>query len=220
MRFPDEKPTSGLDRATEAAKPAGNRLVAAWQKGGDREEIFRQMFEIYARSVNSFFLKRGFSQEESQDLVQETFLKVYRGLPAFRGEARFETWLFQIAANLYRNLLRSQSTLKREAQEVPLDDVSKVGSDPAEHDAALAFWEGNSLDDLLDEERCRILSSALLDLPDQMRRCVELRVDQDLRYREIADLMSISIETVKAHLGQAKSQLKAKLKIYFCDVNF
>ena len=102
------------------AESVGNRLVAAWQAGGDREEIFQRIFNAYYRPVHSFFVKRGFPADQCQDLAQETILKVYRGLPAFRREARFETWLFQIAANIYRNTLRSQSTLKREAQEVPL----------------------------------------------------------------------------------------------------
>ena len=57
-------------------------------------------------------------------------------------------------------------------------------------------------------------------LPAQMRRCVELRVHQDLRYKEIADLMQVSIDTVKAHLYQARQQLKGKLSGYFADPEF
>jgi len=142
-------------------------------------------------------------------------LKVHRGLPAFRYEARFETWLFQIAANLYRNTLRSQSTLKREAQEVSLDEAAEEPGGPA-----TPTGETGALDEVLSEERSQVLHDALAELPCQMRRCVELRVHQDLRYREIADLMQVSIDTVKAHLYQARQQLKSKLSGYFADPEF
>ncbi|HZF09104.1 MAG TPA: sigma-70 family RNA polymerase sigma factor [Thermoanaerobaculia bacterium] len=193
----------------------GNRLVAAWQAGGDREEIFRRLFHAYFRQVHAFFSRRGFPADVCQDLAQETFLKVHKGLPEFRREARFETWLFQIAANLYRNTLRSQSTQKREAQEVPLDELGE--QDP---NFAQPSRDTGGLDEVLSEERSLVLYHALAELPSQMRRCVELRVHQDLRYREIADLMQVSIDTVKAHLYQARQQLKSKLAGYFADPEF
>jgi RNA polymerase sigma-70 factor, ECF subfamily len=199
------------------ADPAGlgNRLVAAWQGGGDREETFRRLFHAYFRQVHAFFSRRGFPADMCQDLAQETFLKVHKGLPEFRREARFETWLFQIAANLYRNTLRSQSTQKREAQEVPLDEIGEQ-----EPNLAQLSKETGGLDGVLSEERSLVLYHALAELPCQMRRCVELRVQQDLRYREIADLMQVSIDTVKAHLYQARQQLKSKLAGYFADPEF
>jgi RNA polymerase sigma-70 factor (ECF subfamily) len=201
-----------------ASGSPGNRLVEAWQAGGDREEIFRRLFVTYFRQVHNFFLRRGFPPDQCQDLAQETFLKVHKGLPTFRREARFETWLFQIAANLFRNTLRSQSTQKREGQEMALDDIEQ---EPA-LGAAPPGWEAGEgqLQEMLNEEEARVLRSALDGLPAQMRRCVLLRVDQDLRYREIADLMRVSIDTVKAHLYQARQHLKGKLSGYFADPDF
>jgi RNA polymerase sigma-70 factor (ECF subfamily) len=194
---------------------AGNRLVAAWQAGSEQEEIFQRIFRAYYRPVHSFFAKRGFPPDECQDLTQETFLKVYRGLPSFRRQARFETWLFQIAANLYRNTLRSQATLKREAQEVSLDEMVEEPGGPA-----APAGETAALDRVLSEESSQVLRHAVAALPSQMRRCVELRVHQDLRYKEIAELMQVSIDTVKAHLYQARQQLKGKLSGYFADPEF
>ncbi len=208
----------GLPGLPDIAASPGNQLVAAWQAGGDREEIFRQIFNTYYRKVQCFFAKRGFPADECQDLVQETFLKVHRGLPAFRCEARFETWLFQIAANLWRNTLRSQSTQKREAQEVPLDESGE--SELESRGPAAADGEAEALSAVLDKERSQMLYLALKDLPAQMRRCVKLRVYKDLRYREIAELMQVSIDTVKAHLYQARQQLKGKLSRYFADPEF
>jgi RNA polymerase sigma-70 factor (ECF subfamily) len=214
----DSPATGVVGESAALLESPGNRLVEAWQAGGDREEIFRQIFNIYYRKVHSFFAKRGFPADECQDLVQETFLKVHRGLPSFRCEARFETWLFQITANLYRNTLRSQSTQKREAQEVSLDEGSEL--EPEAGGVADSTGESGALSSVLADERSRVLNHALAELPSQMRRCVELRVHQDLRYREIADLMQVSIDTVKAHLYQARQQLKSKLSGYFADPEF
>jgi RNA polymerase sigma-70 factor (ECF subfamily) len=215
---PEAMVDSSVGVSPLASESPGNRLVAAWQAGGDREEIFRRIFNTYYRKVHSFFAKRGFPADECQDLVQETFLKVHRGLPTFRYESRFETWLFQIAANLWRNTLRSQSTQKREAQEVSLDQEGEP--EPESGGPAGANGETGALSGVLAEERSRVLNHALAELPSQMRRCVELRVHQDLRYREIAILMEVSIDTVKAHLYQARQQLKSKLSGYFADPEF
>ena len=81
------------------------------------EELFRR----YYRPVVAFFVRRGFSIEESRDLAQETFLRVFKNMDSFRGESAVETWLFQIAGNLYKNTLRSLQTQKRDAQEVSLE---------------------------------------------------------------------------------------------------
>src|SRR5215210_9591525 len=90
---------------------------------GDRAFMYtpEELFQQYYRPVVAFFTRRGFSVEESRDLAQETFLRVYKHMESFRGESSVETWLFQIAGNLYKNTLRTRQTLKRDAQEVPLE---------------------------------------------------------------------------------------------------
>lgn len=181
---------------------------------GDRRlmDVPADLFLHYYRSVVAFFMRRGFSVEESRDLAQETFLRVYKHMESFRGESTVETWLFQIAGNLYKNTLRSLATQKRDAQEVSLDE--SAGGD-------ILVWEprgGGQLDSLITEERSRILRTALKDLPPQMRQAVYLRLDRDLKYREIADVMHVSIETVKAHLYQARQHLRDRLADYFTDI--
>ena len=197
-----------------------NIWVERWQKGIDREESFHQIFRQYYRLVRSFFARRSRSEEEIEDLVQETFFRVHRNLDHFRGESKFETWLFQVSANVYKNAVRSQTTQKRDAQEVSWDEVAT--SSASGEDAAIPWEvrENGPLDDLLQDERSRILHIAMQELPPQMRRCVELRVSQDMKYREIAVLMDVSIDTVKAHLFQARQLLKKRLGDYFAEAGF
>jgi RNA polymerase sigma-70 factor, ECF subfamily len=189
-------------------------LVGRWQRGEDREAVFKLIFERYYRAVLSFFLKRGFSQSEAQELTQESFIRVYKGMDSFRGEAPFEAWLFQLTANLYRNALRTKATQKRLAQEVSLAEITVSGADLTAIElkdlSAISPLEG-----VVVAERNRVLREAVNSLPDQMRRCLTLRVYQDMSYQEIAQVMRLSIETVKAHLFQGRKQLKLKLAPYF-----
>lgn len=173
----------------------------------DREREFERLFERYARPVSYFFAHRGFSPEECRDLTQETFLGVYRGMNGFRHDASVETWLFTIAANVWRNEVRSRTAGKREGRELPLEELAESsGTLPADLCAA-----GDPLAGLIEDERAGLLREALGELPAQMRRCLLLRLDQQLKYREIAQILRVSIETVKSQLFQARERLRHKL---------
>lgn len=190
-----------------------NIWVERWQRGIDREENFRKIFQAYYRRIYVLFARWGFDDIECEDLVQETFLRVHRNLASFRNESKFDTWLWEVAANVYKNTLRSRGTQKRDAQEVSLDESDGEGAGSGSA-MALEARERDPLADLLVGERKQKLHEAMEELPPQMRRCVELRVNHDLKYREIAELMHVSIDTVKAHLFQARQLLKTRLGMF------
>lgn len=190
---------------------AGNLLVEQW-KGAEeveREKIFSQIYLLFYRKVYRFFVRRGFPDDTSKDLAQETFLRLYENLASFRGDARFETWLYKIAANTYKNRLRTLSTQKRAASEVTWEDVTEGELTTASAEESSAPPGGK--DRPLREELIEQLWAAMADLPPQVQRCVMLRVTADLKYREIAEVLKVSIETVRAHLFQARQQLKGRL---------
>jgi RNA polymerase sigma-70 factor (ECF subfamily) len=207
-----EDPTSrGMRPESPLGDERRNVWVDRWQRGIDQEESFRQIFCHYYPTIRAFFIRRSKSEEEVEDLVQETFLRVHRNLANFRGDSQFETWLFQVSANVYKNAVRSQTTQKRDAQEVSWNDI---GTDSAKIEETAIYrdaLENDPLDELLQDERSRLLQEALQELPSQMRRCVELRISWDMKYREIAVLMGLSIETVKSQLHQARQLLKEKM---------
>jgi RNA polymerase sigma-70 factor (ECF subfamily) len=217
MAEPSSRGTGPEDPSVEERR---NVWVDRWQNGIDREESFHQIFRQYYRLVRSFFAKRSRSEEEIEDMVQETFCRVHRNLDHFRGESKFETWLFQVSTNVYKNAVRSQTTQKRDAQEVSWDDLATSSGIGEEAVLVGEPRETGPLDDLLERERSQVLHCAMQELPPQMRRCVELRVTQDMKYREIAALMNVSIDTVKAHLFQARQLLKKKLGDYFAETGF
>ncbi len=185
----------------------------------NRSEDFQALFHEHYRSVRFFFANRGFSIEDARDLTQETFLRAYKGVEAFRYEASFKTWLFQIATNIWRNAIRSRSAAKRDAQEVSLEDELN-GGHPILSDFGGSQGYGTPLSRVLASEAAHQLEDALEGLPPRMRRCVQLRLFQELKYREIASLMQLSIETVKSQLHQARQRLRKKLSGYFDDMDF
>ena len=190
-------------------------ILRELQDGAPLEERFRRLFEIYYTPLYRFFTKRGFLPEDSRELTQETFLGIYTGIGSFRGEAGFETWMWKIANNACRKRLRWWSAEKRAGEEVPLEGAEEIAAgSPGTFSAGSAPGPGETA---LDRERSRVLREAIVGLPEQMRKCLMLRVYQDLKYREIAVVLRLSVETVKAHLFQARKRLQGELGDYFHD---
>lgn len=199
-----------MSRQDEPIEPFLQRL----REGTGREEGFRILFDRFYWPLFRFFEHRGFSTEECQDLIQETFLRVYRGIEAFRGESRWEHWLFRIAANTAIKALRHRAAAKRTGQEVPLERDDE-GDSPAT--AGGNAHTPEPLRQLLGMEMRELLTRAIEDLPPQMRRCVRLRVLQDLDYDEIAEILQLSPSTVKVQLFKARKRLQMELGEAFAD---
>lgn len=192
----------------------GNRPSLVRPSQSEHERTFERLFQRYCRPLRAFFSNRGFSPEDCRDLTQETFLAVHKGLGRYRGDASEETWLFSIAANVWRTRLRRKSTGKRLGTEVSMTLMAEEGQElPPERGSS-----ADPLGDILREERAILLKQAIEELPVQMRRCVFLRIEQDMKYREIAVIMQISIDTVKSQLFQARARLRKQLGDYFDDL--
>ena len=115
----------------ERDDPAVRDLVRKLQAGHDREESFQQLFARYYPPLKNFFGKRGVSPEECKDLVQETFVNVFQGIGHFQHGARFDTWLYKIAGNVWKNTLRGRATQKRDAAEVAPKGVDVLSGERA-----------------------------------------------------------------------------------------
>lgn len=188
------------------------RLVESIQARERVEESFANLFKIFYRSVHRFFLNQHFSSTECEDLTQIVFLRVYEGVEGFGQRAKFATWLFEIAVNVYRNEIRRRGATKRKGMELSLDGGTEDDLRHLNEKISLRSPAPESaLDELLEKERLDQLRAAIREMPPQMRRCVYLRHLRGFKYREIALLMKISIQTVRAHLHQARERLKLEL---------
>jgi RNA polymerase sigma-70 factor (ECF subfamily) len=162
---------------------------------------FVQLYRDYTPRVTRFFLRKGVPEDRAEELTQEVFIRVYGGMERFRHESRVGTWIFTIARNLWLNEIRARNTDKRQGTEVPVDDqIDAVSSERINPEA-----------EMLLEERHRILHQALEELPNRMRWAVELRLERDFKYREIARIMGVSVQTIKSQLFQARQRLREVL---------
>jgi RNA polymerase sigma-70 factor, ECF subfamily len=183
------------------------RAITELQAGIRVEIQSRLVFERFYPLVRRFFARLGYRPEDSEDLAQETLRRVLSQIGSFRNDGSFKSWLFAVASNVHRNESRRRHREKRDAPEVSLDT-------PADEDAPLhepSTPDASPARTVYEKEQREALARAVRELPPQMRQVLALRIDQDLKYREIAAVLQISIETVKAHLFQARQRLRTEL---------
>lgn len=144
-----------------------------------------------------------------EDIAQETFIRAYRALHQFRGEAQFYTWLYRIAVN----------TAKKFLIELKRDPTVSHNAAQSDEDGDETSWPGNELisDEtpesvLAAKEIATAVNDALQALPQDLREALTLREIEGLSYEEIADLMNCPIGTVRSRIFRAREAISAKVK--------
>ncbi|MCB8963896.1 MAG: sigma-70 family RNA polymerase sigma factor [Bacteroidales bacterium] len=168
-------------------------------------KAFSEIMDKYQRMVMATC--RGFvaSHSEAQDLTQDVFIELYESLSGFRHESKLSTWIYRIAVNKSLNYLRKK---KRESLFVSFGFGTKDRSElsPATHPIAAASAEpGFGLEEL---EMKAMLKNAMRKLPENQRIAFILSKYQDLSYREIAEVMEVSVASVESLLFRAKTNLR------------
>ena len=163
-------------------------LVARCQRGDDG--AFAQLVDQYKHLVYAMIYRMMSDRGQVEDLAQDVFLKVHRGLPYFRGEARLSTWIYRIVANV---CVQARSGRR------PMRSSSDV-TEPASADGAFA--------DL--ELRDRI-EKAMEKLPENYRFLIAAHYLKGVQYEALAESLNIPLGTVKTHLFRAKRQLRELL---------
>jgi len=143
------------------------------------------------------------SEEEAYDVVQEALLKAYRGLPGFKREARFSSWLYQIALNLCRDRLRR----RRGRQQVSLDELPEAVAS-----GALGRGGPSALELVESSDLRRRVAAAVAALPDEQREVIVLKEYEGLTFVEIAHVLELPVSTVKTRLYRGLGQLRTSLE--------
>jgi RNA polymerase sigma-70 factor (ECF subfamily) len=195
-------PTSVLDLAN---LPDAD-VVALAQKG--REPAFRELIRRYERPVFSLVYRMVRDRELSEDLTQDTFIKVLTHIDKYRSEFKFSSWLFKIANNVAIDHLRRRQ----------LDTVSMEGSPHAtstEIAEATSFELATQAETPLEEIEARELGSeierAISQLRPEYRACILLRHVEDKSYEEIAATLDLPLGTVKTYIHRARHELRKLL---------
>jgi RNA polymerase sigma-70 factor (ECF subfamily) len=174
------------------------RLMLALRAGDAR--AFDALFERWAGRVLRFVERMVGEASVAEDLVQETFVRVWRARERYEPEARFSTWLFTIAGNAARNELRRPA---RRARSASLDDEREDALELAAEDAPP--------DALVDARRTgRGLESALAGLPERQREALWLRAVEGLSYAEVAEALGTTEKSVKALIHRARVALASE----------
>ena len=176
--------------------------LVARSRGGDLDS-FNQLILRWERPIYAFAYRVIGREEDARDVCQETFLRAFRSLKGFRGQAKFSSWLYQIAMNLCRDWIRRQ----RRARTVQLAE----GVDPAE----LAAEQGpvESIEDLVSRrELSAVVEEAMTLLPEEQRTAIVLKEYHGMTFQEIADLQGCPLSTVKTRLYQGLSVLRRHLE--------
>jgi RNA polymerase sigma-70 factor (ECF subfamily) len=176
--------------------------LVARSRGGDLDS-FNQLILRWERPIYALAYRVIGREEDARDVCQETFLRAFRGLPGFKGEAKFSSWLYRIALNLSRDWIRRQ----RRAPTVQLPE----GADPSE----VAAQQGpvESIEDLVSRrELSAVVEEAMALLPEEQRTAIVLKEYHGMTFQEIADLQGCPLSTVKTRLYQGLSVLRRHLE--------
>lgn len=179
--------------------PTDSDLVSAARQG-DRE-AFDRIVERHRRQVYQLCHRFVGNHEDASDLAQDVFIRAYKGLRKFKGDAAFSTWLYRIAVNVSLNKVGAK-TPRAES----LDALLSAG------DARISSDAESASDAVLREERAARVRAAIARLPKKQRATLILRVYHDLPHEQIAAMLGSSVGAVKANFFHALNNLKKLLR--------
>jgi RNA polymerase sigma-70 factor (ECF subfamily) len=177
-----------------------SQLIDRARKGDT--EAFAALVALHERFVFNLALRTLGNAEDAADIAQEALVRAWLGLPTFRQQAQFRTWLYRIVLNLCLNRF---PRLRRELNELTQDEMMDI---PEPVSAGL-----DPLASLELREQHAFLHREIDRLPEQYRLLVSLRYQNELSYDEIAGLVGLPVGTVKTGLFRAKARLREALSI-------
>jgi RNA polymerase sigma-70 factor (ECF subfamily) len=175
--------------------------LVARSKGGDTES-FNQLVRRWERPIFALAYRTLGREEDARDVTQETFLRAFRALSGFKGDAKFSSWLYRIALNLCRDWMRKE----RRAPLVAVPEGVDVEQLAAERQPTA------SVEDLAARaELSRSVAAAMEHLPAEQRTAIILKEYHGLTFQEIADMLNCPLSTVKTRVYQGLTLLRRHL---------
>lgn len=194
--------------STKAHEVALDHALVNRFKGGD-QAAFDEMVTRYWDRIYSMVHQLLRNQQDAEEVTQDAFIRAHRGLANFRGDSAFSTWLYQIATNLARNRYWYWWRRKRDKT------VSFDAPVSAENDMTLADIipaQVETPDDItVTSEFVARIGKCMEKLSAKHREILTLRNIKNMSYEEIADILKISVGTVKSRIARARDSLKSKL---------
>jgi RNA polymerase sigma-70 factor (ECF subfamily) len=173
----------------------------------DDERAFGKLVERYETKVYSLAIKMLRNPEDAEDVLQDTFLRAYRGIKSFQGNSTFSTWIYRITANSALMRLR-----KKQLPTVSIDDA-----DEREAPINIADWSPGPVEQLLTQETQKAMDEAIEALPPEFKQVFILRDVEELSNAEVAEILDLSVAAVKSRLHRARLKVRNRLAVYFSE---
>ena len=181
----------------------------------NNELEFQNIYKTFRPKIY-FYLSRIVGEHEADDLTQEVFLKVNNGLRSFRGESKLSTWIYRIATNVARDKLRSPS-FQNMVQNRLTDDSIPEGKMPTEARVVWMKEKAPSVEQqLIRKEMNECIRNFVDKLPDKYKTALVLSELEGFTNQEIAEILDVSLDTVKIRIHRAREKLKKELETH-CD---
>ena len=180
------------------SKYSDDELLERFRNERSRHDAFSAIVARYRERLYWHIRKIVIVHEDADDILQNTFVKAWKGLEAFKGEAQLYTWLYRVATNESINFLNQ----KRNMQMIPLEDAEYSLSQLLQYDAGFSG----------DELQLK-LQKAILTLPEKQRLVFNMRYFDEMPYDEISEIFGTSVGALKASYHHAVKKIKKWLEL-------
>lgn len=197
-----DHPLLPVEKSADSDAMLVERTVAGDQKA------FELLVIKYQRRIQRLIGRMVRDVDLVEDIAQETFIRAYRALAQFRGEAQFYTWLYRIAVNTAKKALmdlkRNPTVSENAYKSADDDETSPVENELTSSETPDAV--------LASKEIAEIINAAMDALPEELRQAITLREIEGLSYEEISEAMNCPIGTVRSRIFRAREAISAKVK--------
>ena len=171
-------------------------ILRKFQDEKTRNEAFNLLLKKYQQKLYWHIRRMVIDHDDADDLIQDTFIKVWKNLPGFRNDAQLYTWMYRIATNECITFLNK----KKQKNNIPLDDVAYELADTL---ADSSYFNG-------DQAQLK-LQQAILTLPEKQRLVFNMKYYDDMKYEEMSDVLGTSVGALKASFHLAVKKIESFL---------
>ncbi|PID78233.1 MAG: hypothetical protein CSA18_02535 [Deltaproteobacteria bacterium] len=185
-------------------------LIIRIQNG--ETDLYEELLMRYEVKIYNFGLRMCKDQSDAEDLVQETFINIFRYLKDFRMESKFKNWTYKIASSV---CMKIKNKKKSSQKDISFEDL--VPDTEKEISGKIPPWVNQPVEALMNKEISREIKKEIDKLPPKYRIILVLRDMEGFSTQEVSEIINISESNVKVRLHRARSSVRQGLKRYFSD---
>ena len=193
---------------TQSGKPADSDAVLVQRTVAGDQKAYELLVIKYQRRIQRLIGRMVRDVDLVEDIAQETFIRAYRALAQFRGDAQFYTWLYRIAVNTAKKALmelkRNPTVSENSFKSGDEDETSPLENELTSVETPEAL--------LATKEIAGMVNAAMEALPEELRQAIALREIEGLSYEEISEVMNCPIGTVRSRIFRAREAISARVK--------